>query len=230
MKVGIFGGAFNPPHVGHLLVAGSALRELGLDKLLVVPSSNPPHRSIERLADDLVSYYITRVGFCIGDIAETVDKAVELGIMERDGNDASSYLKLYKKDFNRYHDDRIESSAVEFSSPCGVKTYTIDTLNVIGMQKPDWELTLVIGSDQAEKFDTWKNWRGILDKAQVAVAGRPGYDKKSIVEKFPAFLFFDSPQSDASSSEIRRRIREGESLERLTTRSLEFLLSQVCHK
>lgn len=44
MKVGIFGGAFNPPHLEHIKMMEYALSQ-GLDEIVVVPSKNPPHKS-----------------------------------------------------------------------------------------------------------------------------------------------------------------------------------------
>ena len=43
-RLGIFGGTFDPPHNGHLIVAGEALEALELDRLLLVPSGHPVHR------------------------------------------------------------------------------------------------------------------------------------------------------------------------------------------
>jgi nicotinate-nucleotide adenylyltransferase len=44
MRTGVFGGTFDPPHVGHLIAAADAHRALGLDRLLFVPSAQPPHK------------------------------------------------------------------------------------------------------------------------------------------------------------------------------------------
>jgi len=44
VKVGVFGGTFNPPHLGHLIVAEYVRDELGLEKILFVPSAVPPHK------------------------------------------------------------------------------------------------------------------------------------------------------------------------------------------
>jgi nicotinate-nucleotide adenylyltransferase len=44
VKIGIFGGTFDPPHVGHLIAAQDALQLLPLDKLLFVPALVPPHK------------------------------------------------------------------------------------------------------------------------------------------------------------------------------------------
>jgi nicotinate-nucleotide adenylyltransferase len=44
MNIGIFGGTFDPPHVGHLIVAQDAALALGLDRILFVPAAHPPHK------------------------------------------------------------------------------------------------------------------------------------------------------------------------------------------
>lgn len=43
-RLGVLGGTFDPPHVGHLVVAQDVLEALELDRLLVVPAARPPHR------------------------------------------------------------------------------------------------------------------------------------------------------------------------------------------
>ncbi len=44
MKIGIFGGTFDPPHLGHLILASESLYQLNLDRLLFVLTSSPPHK------------------------------------------------------------------------------------------------------------------------------------------------------------------------------------------
>lgn len=43
-RIGIFGGTFDPPHVGHLILAEECRSQLGLDLLLWVVTDNPPHK------------------------------------------------------------------------------------------------------------------------------------------------------------------------------------------
>lgn len=44
MKIGIFGGTFDPPHIGHLIVADDARAALGLDEVLFIPAARSPHK------------------------------------------------------------------------------------------------------------------------------------------------------------------------------------------
>jgi nicotinate-nucleotide adenylyltransferase len=47
-RVGLLGGTFNPPHVGHLVCAAQAADQLALDRVLLVPVHEPPHKGAER--------------------------------------------------------------------------------------------------------------------------------------------------------------------------------------
>jgi nicotinate-nucleotide adenylyltransferase len=47
VKVGLLGGTFNPPHIGHLVCAHQALAQLELDRVLLVPVREPPHKASE---------------------------------------------------------------------------------------------------------------------------------------------------------------------------------------
>ena len=49
-KIGIFGGAFNPVHNGHINLALHYLNELELDKILFIPTASPPHKSDDDFA------------------------------------------------------------------------------------------------------------------------------------------------------------------------------------
>jgi nicotinate-nucleotide adenylyltransferase len=44
-RVGVFGGLFDPPHVGHLIIAQAVLEEFSLNTVVFVPAGNPPHKS-----------------------------------------------------------------------------------------------------------------------------------------------------------------------------------------
>ena len=46
MKIGVYGGTFNPPHLGHLTAARAVFELLGLDLLLLIPAGLPPHKEL----------------------------------------------------------------------------------------------------------------------------------------------------------------------------------------
>jgi len=76
-RVGVFGGTFNPPHIGHLACARAALAELGLERLLLVPVAQPPHKEAE--ADPGVEH---RLAMC--SLAAAGDRRVEVSRLEAD--------------------------------------------------------------------------------------------------------------------------------------------------
>jgi nicotinate-nucleotide adenylyltransferase len=47
MRIGILGGTFNPPHLGHLVAGQEAYRELGLDQVMLIPAGIPPHKPVD---------------------------------------------------------------------------------------------------------------------------------------------------------------------------------------
>ncbi len=73
MKLGIFGGTFNPVHFGHLRAAEEAKERIGLDKVIFIPSGNPPIKT-EDLIEPSHRYTMTRlatdsnVSFVVSDI------------------------------------------------------------------------------------------------------------------------------------------------------------------
>ncbi len=75
MRVGIFGGTFNPPHLGHINMCTLFLEEIKLDKLLVIPASVPPHKQIkskttteQRLEMSKLAFASISEKICISDI------------------------------------------------------------------------------------------------------------------------------------------------------------------
>ncbi|HWR10864.1 MAG TPA: nicotinate (nicotinamide) nucleotide adenylyltransferase [Rectinemataceae bacterium] len=53
MKTAIFGGTFNPVHIGHLIIAEEVLAQTDCDIILFIPACNPPHKEVEDLGAGL---------------------------------------------------------------------------------------------------------------------------------------------------------------------------------
>jgi nicotinate-nucleotide adenylyltransferase len=79
-RIGILGGTFNPPHLGHLVCAQEALSGLELDRLLLMPVHAPPHKEIE--ADPGVEH---RVAMCRAAVADHPALEVSLAEIDRAG-------------------------------------------------------------------------------------------------------------------------------------------------
>ena len=133
MRIGLFGGSFNPPHLGHLALARTVLDLNLADRVCLVPAATPPHKRISG------------------------------------GVDAESRLamaRLMASEDKRLNADDIE---LERAGP----SYTIDTLRQLIAQHPDATYRLIIGSDLAKTFATWREYREILRLAPPLVAERP---------------------------------------------------------
>lgn len=63
MRIAIFGGAFNPVHREHVNLARAAVRELGLDKLIIMPTAISPHKGGRMNADFFQRYEMCRLAF-----------------------------------------------------------------------------------------------------------------------------------------------------------------------
>lgn len=48
MRIGLYGGTFDPIHTGHLIVIENAINFMNLDKVIILPSSNPPHKNTRK--------------------------------------------------------------------------------------------------------------------------------------------------------------------------------------
>ena len=176
MRIGILGETFNPPHVGHLVMAQEAHTQLGLDRVVLMPVHAPPHKALE---DDPGPE--ARLELC------------ELAVAK---------------------DDRLAVSRLELDR--GGPSYTVDTLRAIRAEAPGDELVFVVGGDNAASLATaWREPEAVLELATMAVAEREELRREQIAEAVAdlrgadRLAFFAMPRLDVSSSDVRRRVREG---------------------
>ncbi len=80
MRLGLLGGTFNPPHIGHLICAQEALLAFGLDRVLLVPAGVPPHKAVE--SDPGVE---ERIAMCEAAVAGDERLGVSRADADRDG-------------------------------------------------------------------------------------------------------------------------------------------------
>jgi nicotinate-nucleotide adenylyltransferase len=170
MRSGVFGGTFDPVHIGHLIAAEQVRQDRALDRILFVPSAIPPHKLDEEISGNEDRLAMLRLALA--------------------GNHA------------------FELSDIELKR--GGVSYTIDTLQELHGKFPDDEWFLLVGADNIREFHTWREPFKIVAIATLLVLTRPGYIP-SFDETMPEdrIELCEVPEIGVSSTEIRRRIRDG---------------------
>ena len=181
MKIAILGGAFNPPHLGHLTVAQEVLEILGLDKVFFIPTNISPHKKNEEINS---SQRIEMVKIAI--------------------SDNSKFQAL---------DIEVQREGVSF---------TIDTVKQLKVIYPDSEFYLVIGSDIANLFSSWKDYQLLKKEVTVVVVNRKSYPFK---EK-NNFRLLNITQLEISSSQIRDLVKNNRSVRYLTGDNIANYIQQ----
>jgi nicotinate-nucleotide adenylyltransferase len=185
MNIGVYGGTFNPPHLGHLILAQSAIDAFDLDHVLLVPAFQSPFK--------LQSESLP---------AEIRAEMVELATTDN------------RKLKGEYYE--VQHAGVSF---------TIDTLRELKTQHPDDTLFLLMGADTFLEFHLWKDPDAIADIATLAVAERPGYEVDLSAHPYgKTARSFSMPLIEISSTDIRRRVREGLSIQYLLPWTVRILI------
>ncbi len=79
MKLGIYGGSFDPVHLGHLLVAQAAIEELGLDRLFFIPAAQSPFKPENQPAPGAVRLQLLRLALAGKSNCEVDDQEIRRG-------------------------------------------------------------------------------------------------------------------------------------------------------
>ena len=85
-RIGIYGGTFSPPHIGHVAAAKAFLEALSLDSLLIIPALIPPHKKVAYRDDPHARLEMCRLAF--GDLKNT--EVSELEILKKKMKDPNN--------------------------------------------------------------------------------------------------------------------------------------------
>lgn len=193
MKLGIFGGTFNPIHYGHLINAQIIFEDFDLDKIIFVPSKSPVHKE-----------------FINGATGEDRHQMIEYAI---EGN-------------SNFEVSRIE---LDRDTP----SYTIFTIDELIDDYRKSEFYLIIGIDSYNEFQTWKEYRGILERVSLIVLKRPnGKIVDREIQKMSDKIYFaENPPIGISSSKIREYIKKGRSIRYLVPIEVErYIIDKGLYK
>jgi nicotinate-nucleotide adenylyltransferase len=179
VSTGLLGGAFNPPHNGHLALAEAAERRFEFDEFAVLVSVRPGHKEVQLEADTRLR--LTRAAF--------PGRDVELDPYGR----------------------------------------TVDMLKARRWPDP----VFLIGADQFAEFLTWKDPEGVLARARLGVATRPGFPRESLdavlsnLSEPERVEFFEIEPVPTSSQDIRERVARGESIDGLVPPAVAELIESL---
>ena len=204
--IAAYGGTFDPIHYGHIEIARFAVRRFGLDELLLIPAYRPPHKQLDAITGASHRYEMAKLALA--------------------------------------GEPRITVSRLELDAP--ERPYTVQTMARLRAEYGlHAKLFFVMGADSFQDIPKWREWESLMASVNLIVVTRPGHavtadhlpaeararviyacdtdarDTKDaarlIREGEECFIYVvDEVHLDISSTEIRRRVRDGESLEGLT--------------
>ncbi len=175
-RLGVFGGSFDPPHLGHLALGEAALAGLRLARVLWMLTPAPPHKQGWKLT------------------SPTIRERMVLVMVAQD--------------------ERFEFSREEMERPG--PHFMVDTLKELRRRWPSDELVLLLGGDSLRDLPSWGRPRQLIQLCRLGVMRRPGAEPEmdQLELELPGIStrieFFEAPRMNISSTEIRRRAKDGE--------------------
>jgi nicotinate-nucleotide adenylyltransferase len=184
LRLGVFGGTFDPPHLGHLVAAADAAQALGLGRVLWVPAAVHPLK--------------------LASVQAPASARLEMARAAVEGDP-------------RFEVDPLE---LERAGP----SYTVDTLRELQGRYPEAELYFLTGADNLRDLPRWKDPAGVARLARLVVVSRRG-------EGVPPGLPYPAvavpvTRVDLSSTEVRRRVRAGETIRYLVPGAVRAVIER----
>jgi len=175
--IALFGGTFDPVHIGHCIIAQRAMEEFSLKKVVFIPCHQSPHK---------------------------------LGVKTAASSDRIAMLReaLAGSTWAEVSDFEIAREQPSFS---------VDTAESFSARHPGVPLFWIMGTDQWEVLEKWKNYRRLAELVTFIIFPRPGVPK---AKKGIRHLQLES-RVDISASMVRELIRKG--------RSFHFFVPQNVH-
>lgn len=184
-RLGIFGGTFDPPHVGHVVAALNVKHALGLDLVTLMVAGEPWQKTSE------------------GNVESAVDR-----------------LEMTRAAITGVPGLIAGDDEVRRQGP----TFTIETLENLSRTQPDTELFTIVGADAARSLATWHRWQDIAQLSTLVVVSRDA--TTSMVRNNFDCVQVMIANVDASSSDVRGRIRNGQSVDTLVAPSVIKIINE----
>lgn len=118
---------------------------------------------------------------------------------------------------------KLKVSDVEYHLP--KPSYMYRTLRHLSTEHPGYKFTLLIGGDNWEAFDRWKNADEIIENYRIAVYPRRG-DNIDVSALPHTVMLLDTPLIDISSTEIRQRVSDGQPIDSLVPQEIAAFIEK----
>lgn len=182
MRIGIFGGAFNPVHNGHLHLMESMLSNAGIDRLIIIPTANPPHKTGAEL-----------VG--------REDRINMLSIAVNSSPSVRAKAKISDIEF------KLEGKSYTYNTLCELKKiYPDDELILfIGSDQ-------LISFDKWYRYEDILSIASVVAMSRSNADDIEGYLKENKERLYNRVSIINCPPIELSSSQIRQAIKQGEDI------------------
>ncbi len=204
MKIGIFGGTFNPVHIGHIRGAISVYEAFKLDKVIFMPTGIPPHKKddvapaeyryemVLLSIEGIDNFYVSKIEIDSNRVNYTIDS---IKILKRKyegddlffvvGTDAFFYFELWK-DYKEL----------------------MKLTSFILMRRPEYDVSQII-----QKYEK------VIEFVRVG-------EKFTDTPKTKCAYIYTPPAFDISSSMIRNKIKKGETIRYLVPEKVENFIKE----
>jgi nicotinate-nucleotide adenylyltransferase len=246
-KIGILGGTFNPIHCGHLIIAETVRESHGLEKVLLIPSGQPPHKPDREVLDPERRYEMVRRAAATNPLFEASRIEIDTEGVTYSVNTLQTLKRLYGNETTFYFiigADVIPELTTwrDFQTVFGLCEF-------IAVRRPGYggipaevceaavkregledakELEGPKGSEHAERLEVPEHARKpeVSGALTAGVTGATAETAEETVERLKKdygvkIHLLDAPLVDISSSNIRERCRQGRSIKYLVPDAVE---------
>lgn len=235
MKIAVFGGSFNPLHLGHAMLADVIIKELGFDKVLFVPAYMPPHKTmnnnsatdrLQMLKDFCASegdghFEAESCEIERGGISYTCDTMEYLSEKYKDVLEGKFFLVMGDEVAADFHKWKNPEKIAEYADFIITRRYP----DVAAFERLQKKLAAAEGNcTENKKNEGFENVPSGTYKKDFEV--------KFSREKFGyPCIYLENPVLPVSSTEIRQKISEGKSFKYLVPSSVyEYIKNHNLYK
>lgn len=171
MRIGLFGGAFNPVHNGHMAVAKTAIKEARLDRLIFIPTGNAPHKKETEISRE-DRYNMLKEAIFDEEKMSISDYEIKRSEVNYSANTAEYFSSLYPSDelFFIIGDDSYNELDTWYEPHRILKVCTLLVFPRMGAEvsppaiRLPMEIVNISSSDIREKIKMGKDCRNLLPK------------------------------------------------------------------